>query len=1509
MLSQKTKVLFASFIICLSFTNLFSQGFEDEDGNPIDPDDPIGVPIGGGGNCNLRAGSLSGTQTICYGGNPSTINGSSASGSSSYSYQWQIRSLGGSWSSISGATGRSYNPPVLTSTKEYRRRVKACNKTKYTGSIRITVRSSLSAGSIGNAQTVCYNGNPSTLSNAFSASGGNSIHSYQWQQRSLGGSWGNISGATGTTYNPPNLTSTREYRRRVVSCSQTKYSNTVRVTVRSALNAGSISNAQTVCYNGNPSTLSNASSASGGNSSYSYQWQHRSLGGSWSNLSGATSTTYNPPVLTSSKEYRRRVVSCGQTKYTNTVRVTVRSSLNAGSIGNAQTVCYNENPSTLSNASSPTGGNGSYAYQWQQRSPGGSWSNLSGATGSAYDPPNLTSSKEYRRRVVSCSQTKYSTSITVTVRSSLSPGSIGNAQTICYNGDPSALSNVSSPSGGNGSHSYQWQQRSPGGSWSNISGATSTTYNPSGHTSSKEYRRRVSSCNQTVYSNTVSISISIPNTPTPPSISPNICGPKTLTRANPPSGETWYWQTIEDGEDTSNSEHEYQVGTPGSYYLRSVSNGGCWGPSVEVSVTLDAVPDSPSILPISYSLDGALLQAGTAPANETWYWQTTESGTDETNPDSYIATSAGTYYIRSKNDNGCWSAASAITLSAHEPTNVSLESLSSESMLIRWSGAGNETGFSIYRATSLDGTFAEIHTADATDSEYIDNGLSVGTTYFYLVMSLVGTEKSIASNVLAETTPDEFTGDENQVHQALFNGNISAMRWKGANDDEEKLYTYGYDGLNRLKNAQYAGKVANTYQKDKGFFSVPNIDYDLNGNITSLTRQGINESMNKDIIDELSYTYGVGGSNQLKSVTDAKGVAGFKDGNTSDDDYRHDENGNMIQDLNKGITNIEYNYLNLPSKVIFDSENYITYIYDASGIKLQQKVFKNGTLSKTTDYSGQYIYETEGTEATRKLQLIQHEEGRIVPVFASGSKAISGYDYQYHLKDHLGNVRATFSTTPENYTMIETFETGEENGWQDLNRHTNQQANTTSYEDGTTGDEVQLLQSGQTGALVFIGLNKSDTINLSVNANYEVAPSDNNFAGTVYSSLFGSYNGSIGDGEAGSAVANEFNDALSGADMAGKGDANEAPRTFLNYIFFDKQMNYIKAGFKQISTAALGAGTHETISINDIIADQEGYILAYLSNENQEAVNVHFDDFTVYHGKTNVVSTQDYYPFGLAFNESVRTASEPQKYLYNGKELQEETGWLDYGARMYHSEIGRFFVQDRFSEKYMNLNPYQYAANNPISNIDINGDSIITVNIQDQTGFVHGQNRVYIDHTELENLTQILHFAAATETHIHINSSFRTNKRQQELNGEDSDAITPAPAGNSPHNAGVALDFNVYNDNDPSKGLMGQNANLTDSNPFIDALKNDSWSPNWRWGGDFSTPDRIHIDNRPDEVTFAAMRDANQQQMNGNVESAVNESYISRVENMNIGGTRRSQKKLSRIGLRSAWRGLKNAFK
>ncbi len=97
-----------------------------------------------------------------------------------------------------------------------------------------------------------------------------------------------------------------------------------------------------------------------------------------------------------------------------------------------------------------------------------------------------------------------------------------------------------------------------------------------------------------------------------------------------------------------------------------------------------------------------------------------------------------------------------------------------------------------------------------------------------------------------------------------------------------------------------------------------------------------------------------------------------------------------------------------------------------------------------------------------------------------------------------------------------------------------------------------------------------------------------------------------------------------------------------------------------------------------------------------------------------VMQVTDYYPFGLVMNQENYFADGVlyNKYLYNNKELQDDElagnslGWYDYGARMYDPALGRFHTQDRFSEKYYSLSIYQYAANNPILFIDVNGDSI-----------------------------------------------------------------------------------------------------------------------------------------------------------------------------------------------------------
>ncbi|WP_461630249.1 DUF6443 domain-containing protein [Labilibaculum euxinus] len=84
-----------------------------------------------------------------------------------------------------------------------------------------------------------------------------------------------------------------------------------------------------------------------------------------------------------------------------------------------------------------------------------------------------------------------------------------------------------------------------------------------------------------------------------------------------------------------------------------------------------------------------------------------------------------------------------------------------------------------------------------------------------------------------------------------------------------------------------------------------------------------------------------------------------------------------------------------------------------------------------------------------------------------------------------------------------------------------------------------------------------------------------------------------------------------------------------------------------------------------------------------------------------------YYPFGMRMAMANSKADADQKYLYNGKEMQEETDWLDYGARMYDPAIGRWHVMDPLLGLYEAFSPYSYGLNDPISNIDYKGKAII----------------------------------------------------------------------------------------------------------------------------------------------------------------------------------------------------------
>ncbi|MXN91463.1 type IV secretion protein Rhs [Flavobacterium sp. Sd200] len=247
-------------------------------------------------------------------------------------------------------------------------------------------------------------------------------------------------------------------------------------------------------------------------------------------------------------------------------------------------------------------------------------------------------------------------------------------------------------------------------------------------------------------------------------------------------------------------------------------------------------------------------------------------------------------------------------------------------------------------------------------------------------------------------------GNLNNRVKELYNGNISETQWISSQDNVLRKYSYAYDSANRLRDAIYQKPNDNVPVTESYNES---LQYDSNGNITRIYRNGGVDDPNTIVqIDALELTYPTG-SNQLTKVVDNSGSPqGFNDLASSPNgtEYTYDGNGNMLTDLNKGITSIKYNHLNLPVEIIFNnnSSRKITYLYNAAGVKLKKTVV-DGANTVVVDYLSGFQYKNN------VLQFFPTAEGYVdfTAVGTGGS-----YNYVYQYKDHLGNVRMNYAYTP-----------------------------------------------------------------------------------------------------------------------------------------------------------------------------------------------------------------------------------------------------------------------------------------------------------------------------------------------------------------------------------------------------------------------------------------------------------------------------------------------------------------
>lgn len=464
------------------------------------------------------------SATICTGGSVSISRGFISNGTGVF---WQGTTSGGT----SLANGSSPNSVSSSGTYYYRAYNAGCWGTQQGTSVSVVADPVAPSITRNPDATVCSGATLTVLSSGGSGGTGSCSNQYRFSTNN-GASWSawstsipSFSAVTGTN----RVQSIRFCSGSGCNSNINEVSWTVVADPSVSISGGG---ATSGCQGLNPSLLS--SSISGGTGSSSYQWQ---LNGS--NISGATGSTYDPPALNTAGTYNYRVIhnrsgsGCGQA-ISNTITFTVSADPSVSISGGGPTTgCEGLNPTLLS--SSISGGTGSSTYQWQLNG-----SNITGATGSTYDPPALNSPGTYAYRVihnrggVACDQA-ISNTITFTVVSDPTITSNPSDASICRGGSNTF---TVSATGGTPSLSYQWQYFN-GGSWANVtngtpngvtySGATTTNLGvtTSGTTPTGAYDYRVlvnaagSGCTQAV-SSTGELTVNAVPSVTNPSSS-NVC--------------------------------------------------------------------------------------------------------------------------------------------------------------------------------------------------------------------------------------------------------------------------------------------------------------------------------------------------------------------------------------------------------------------------------------------------------------------------------------------------------------------------------------------------------------------------------------------------------------------------------------------------------------------------------------------------------------------------------------------------------------------------------------------------------------------------------------------------------------------------------------------------------------------------------------------------------------------------------------------------------------------------
>jgi RHS repeat-associated protein len=567
-----------------------------------------------------------------------------------------------------------------------------------------------------------------------------------------------------------------------------------------------------------------------------------------------------------------------------------------------------------------------------------------------------------------------------------------------------------------------------------------------------------------------------------------------------------------------------------------------------------------------------------------------------------------------------------------------------------------------------------------------------------------------------------------------YNGNLTGQTWRGR-DGVQRAYGYVYDPASRLLQGDFVartGGAANpggawTAEEDR--YRLAFASYDDNGNLLTLRRRGLLASATRTTarqygpVDELTYRYQ---GNRLHAVADqvttnqltrptgyggapASLAGDFQEGGTRlGQEYLYDANGSLTQDHNKGISAIAYNHLSLPTRIRFgQGADSLVFRYTAAGQKVAKLVYQTGKPVQRTDYLSGYQYEQDS------LRFFPHAEGRVLRSVNTTSGAVR-YEREYTFKDHLGNLRLAYRLG-----QVRTYAASLE---QDAPTHRReaQQFDSLSVSPpvaqpvgarARSGSYAAKLNAGGAapqplGPLKQLAVQQGDTVTITAPGLYPQAV-QRSFWFSLASFLTGLLQPAPSLPAPPDAVRRGGLPLLQVGVAAGLASVQQlsggVPKGYVRLLVFDADSNLVSQQTQQLSAAALN--NYESLRLQ-VVVPQDGYVTAYVGNESN--VDVFFDDVTVEHRQGLQVQENQYDPWGLSLTGLDYTSPatrHPNNQQFNGKEQERELGlnWQDFNWRHYDPATARFFSVDRLAEKFVYLTPYQFASNDPVGKIELDG--------------------------------------------------------------------------------------------------------------------------------------------------------------------------------------------------------------